>query len=129
MDIVTTDINTITVTGNGLGYFIEDTEEQSQSQPNYGKVVLKQEEEMEVIIKAIKNSTPYSGPMTVESENLNLILNYKDNTSETILLWLYPERNSSRSSRIQKEDYEGPLQILNKEDVENIAKLLAEKLS
>ncbi len=38
--------------------------------------------------------------------------------------WLY----SDRASRIQKANDEGVIQILNKEDAQNISKILAEKL-
>lgn len=119
---VSKDVKMITVTGNGLGYFSEETEEQIRSR----KIVLEQKVEIEVILKAIEDSSPHSGPMTDEGENFNLIITYNDNTSETLLLWLYPDRNSGR---IQKENYEGPIQLFSKEDVQNIAKILAEKMS
>lgn len=63
--------------------------------------------------------------MTDEGENFQLILSFKDNTSETILLWLYPDRNSGR---IQKENYNGPIYLLNKEDLQRIAKLLGKQI-
>ena len=75
------DVNMITVTGNGLTIFSE-TEDQLKDR----KVVFKQTEEIEVILKAIKDSSPHSGPMTDEGENFKIILSYKDDTSDTILL-------------------------------------------
>ncbi|MDL4838896.1 hypothetical protein [Aquibacillus rhizosphaerae] len=90
------------------------------------KIVFEQIEEIEVLLKAIEDSTPYSGPTTSEGETHNLIITYTDTTSETIHLWLYPDRNSGR---IQRKNYEGPIQILSKDDVQNIARILAKKNS
>jgi hypothetical protein len=118
---VSKEVNSITVTGNGLAIY-SDIEKRLIDR----KIVLEQSKEIEVILKAIENSTLHSGPMSDEGENFNLNFTYKDGTSETIHLWLYPDRNSGR---IQKENYEGTIQLLSKEDVQNIAKLLAEKLS
>ncbi|MBU0906418.1 MAG: hypothetical protein KKF57_14585 [Firmicutes bacterium] len=115
------DVNMITITGNGLEIFSE-TEDQVKDR----KVVFEQTEEIEVILKAIKVSSPHSGPMTSIGENFQIILSYKDDTSDTILLWLYPDRNSAR---IQKDNYTGPMHyLLSKEDVHRIAKLLEEKI-
>jgi hypothetical protein len=114
------DVNMITVTGNGLAIFPE-TEDQLKDR----KVIFEQAEEIEVILKAIKVSSPHSGPMTSEGENFEIILSYKDDTSDTILLWLYPDRNSGR---LQKDNYNGPIYLLSKEDVHSIAKLLDEKI-
>jgi len=80
---------------------------------------------IEVILKAIKVSSPHSGPMTSEGENFKIILSYKDDTSNTILLWIYPDRNSGR---MQKDNYTGPMYLLSKEDVQSKAKLLDEKI-
>ena len=115
------DVNMITVTGNGLAMFSE-TEDQLKDR----KVIFEQIDEIEVILKAIKNSSPHSGPMTTEGENFKIILSYKDDTYDTILLWLYPDRSSGR---IQKESYEGPVQILTKENSQNISELLAGKIT
>lgn len=112
-------VNMIIVTGNGLGIFSE-TEDQQKDR----KVVFEQTEEIEVILKAIKDSLPHSGPMTDEGENFKIILSYKDGTSDTILLWLYPDR---KSGRIQKENYTGPMYLISKEDIQSIVKLLDEK--
>ena len=117
---VSKDVNMITVTGNGLAIFSE-TEDQLKDR----KVVFQQTEEIEVILQAIKVSSPNSGPMTSEGENFKIILSYKDDTSDTILLWLYPDRNSGR---MQKDKYTGPMYLLSKEDVQSIAKLLDEKI-
>ncbi len=114
------DVNMITVTGNALEIFSE-TKEQLKDR----KVVFEQTEEIEVILKAIKDSSPLSGPITDEGENFKLILSYNDDTSDTILLWLYPDRNSGR---IRKENYNGPIHLLSKQDVQSIAKLLANKM-
>lgn len=114
-------INMITVTGNGLGYFSE-----TENQQKEGKVVFEQTEEIEVILKAIKGASSHSGPMTDEGENFQLLLSYKDDTSDTILLWLYPDRNTGR---IQRENYTGSMYLLSKEDVQSIVKLIDKKSS
>jgi len=114
------DVKMVTVTGNGLEIFSE-TNEQIKDR----KVVFGQTEEIEVILKAINNSSSYSGPTTDEGENFKIILSYKDDTSDTILLWLYPNSNSGR---IQKENYTGPIHLLSKEGVQSIAKLLDKKM-
>jgi hypothetical protein len=115
------DVNMITVAGNGLAISSE-TEDQLKD----SKIVFEQTEEIEVFLKAIMNSSPHSGSMTDEGENFKIILSYKDDTSDTILLWLYPDRNSGRG-RIQKDNYTGPIHLLNKEDVQSIAKLIDKK--
>lgn len=114
------DVKLITITGNDFELYSE-TEEQIKDRI----VVFEQTKEIEVILKAIKDSTPHSGPMTDEGENFKIILSYKDDTSDTILLWLYPDSNSGR---IQKENYSGPMQLLSKEDVQSITKLLDKKI-
>jgi len=120
--VVTKDIKLITITGNGLELFSE-TEEQIKDR----KVVFEQTEEIEVILKAIKDSSPHSGPVTDEGENFKIILSYKDDTSDTILLWLDPDRDRN-SGRIQKENYTGPMHFLSKEDVQSVIKLLDKKI-
>lgn len=117
---VSKDVKLITVTGNGLK-LLSETGEQIKDR----KVVFEQTAEIEVILKAIKDSSPHSGPVTDEGENYKIILTYKDDTSDTILLWLYPDSNSGR---IQKENYTGPFHLLRKEDVQSIAKLLDNKI-
>ena len=114
------DVNMITVTGNGLAIFSETADLLKDR-----KVVFEQTEEIEVILKAIKVSSQHSGPVTEEGENFKIILSYKDDTSETILLWLYPDSNSGR---IQKDNYTGPMYLLSKEDVKSIANMLNEKI-
>ncbi|MBT2636765.1 MULTISPECIES: hypothetical protein [unclassified Bacillus (in: firmicutes)] len=118
---VTKDVNMISITGNGLGLFSE-TEDQLKE----GKVVFKQTEEIEVILKAIKDASAHSGPMTDEGENFQLVLSYKDDTTDIILLWLYPDRNSGR---IQRENYTGPMYLLSKKDVQIIVNLIDKKVS
>jgi hypothetical protein len=117
--VVSKDVNKITVSGNGLAIFSED-----EKQLIDREIVFEETNEIEVLLTAIEKSSPHSGPMTTEGENFNLRVTYMDGTTETIHLWLYPERSTGR---IQKENYEGPVQILSKEDVEKIAKLFAEK--
>lgn len=114
-------VNMITVTGSGLGYFSE-----TEDQLNKEKVVFDQTEEIEGILKALKGASSHSGPMTDEGENFQILLSYKDDTSDTILLWLYPDRNSGR---IQRENYTGPMYLLSKEDVQSIVKLIDKKVS
>ncbi|MCM3572377.1 hypothetical protein M3172_04200 [Mesobacillus subterraneus] len=114
-------VNMITVTANGLGFFTE-----TEGQNKEGKVVFEQTEEIEVILKAIKDASSHTGPMTDEGENFKMILSYKDGTSDTILLWLYPDRNSGR---IQRKNYTGPIYLLSKEDVQSIVKLIDKKSS
>jgi len=114
-------VSMITITGNGLGYFSE-----TEGQLKEEKVVFEQTEEIEVILKALEDASPHSGPMTDEGENFQILLSYKDNTSDTILLWLYPDRNSGR---IQRENYTGPMFLLHKEDVQSIVKLIDKKNS
>jgi len=111
----------ITITGNGLGYFSE-----TEGQLKEKKVVFEQTEEIEVILKALEDASSHSGPMTDEGENFQILLSYKDDTSDTILLWLYPDRNSGR---IQRENYTGPMFLLHKEDVQSIVKLIDKKNS
>lgn len=118
---VSKDVRMITVTGDGLGIFLE-TEEQLVNRT----VVFEQAKEIEVILKALKDSSPHSGPMTDKGENLRLILSYQDDTSETILLWLYPD---SDSGRIQRENDNGPIYMLSQESVQRIAKLLSKQIS
>lgn len=113
-------VNMIAVTGNGMEIFSE-----TESQLKDRKVIFEQTEEIEVILNAIKGSTRHSGPMTDEGENFRIILSFKDDTSDTILLWLDPDRNSGR---IQKENYTGPMYLLSKKDVQSIVKLLDKKI-
>lgn len=115
------DVRMLTVAGDGLGTFSE-TEEQLVNRT----VVFEQEKEIEVILKALKDSSPHSGPMNDKGENLRLILSYQDDTSETILLWLYPD---SDSGRIQRENDNGPIYLLSQESVQRIAKLLSKQIS
>ncbi|MBT2645002.1 hypothetical protein J7I80_22535 [Bacillus sp. ISL-41] len=114
-------VNLLTVTGNGLGYFSE-----TEGQLKEEKVVFEQTEEIEVILKALKGASSHSGPMTDEGENFQIILSYKDGTSDTILLWLYPDRNSGR---IQRENYTGPMYFLSKKDVQSLVELIDKKIS
>jgi hypothetical protein len=111
----------ITVTGNGLEIYSE-----TENRLIKREIVIEQTEEIDLILTVIEESSPYSGDMTAEGENYNLTITYVDGSDETIHLWLYPERSSGR---IQKENYEGPVQILNKDDVQGIAELLAEKMN
>ncbi|MFS1515399.1 hypothetical protein V1503_02605 [Bacillus sp. SCS-151] len=115
---VSKNVSMITLKGNGTAVYSE-TEKRLIDR----EIILEETEDIEVIIKAIENSTSHSGPMTSEGENFNLVFTNEDNTSEIIHLWLY----SDRASRIQKANDE-VIQILNKEDAQNISKILAEKL-
>jgi hypothetical protein len=117
---ISKEVKIITVTGNGLAIYSE-----TENRLIDREIVIEQTEEIDVILKAIEGSSTHSGEMTEEGENYNLNITHIDGSNETILLWLYPDRNSGR---IQKENYEGPVQILSKEDVQNIAKVLAEKM-
>jgi len=117
--VVPQEVNALTVTGNGFALFSE-TEDQLRDR----KVVFEHPEEIEVLLTAINASSQNSGPVTSEGENFKITLTYNDGTSETILLWLYPDRNTGR---IQKENNIGPIYLLSKEDVQSIAKLLDKK--
>lgn len=113
------DVTKITVTGP-LG-LVSDAKEHQQN----GKVYLEKPEDIEAFVKAIKDSSPPSGPIADDSENFEIILSYNDNTSETFHWWYYPD---SSHGKIQNETEDGPIQILKDEDVENMEKLLEKKV-
>lgn len=112
------DSSKIVVTGNGLEPFFSDAKELKDR-----KIVFDQPEEIEVFIKAIQDSSAYSGPMTAESANFKITF-FQEESSQTFRLWLYPERNAGR---IQKESENEPTYLLSEESVQMIAKLLTEK--
>ncbi|WP_301109396.1 hypothetical protein [Sporosarcina sp.] len=116
---VSDSIEKISVTGYGSAVLTEDEE-----QPKKRKVVFEKEKEIEIFLKAIKDSSVPFGEITSEGENFKIVLSYQNGNSETILLWLYPDKSLGR---IQKEKYNGQVRILSKEDVQGIAKLLEEK--
>ncbi|PAQ13484.1 hypothetical protein CD798_15455 [Bacillaceae bacterium SAOS 7] len=113
------DSSKIVVTGNGLEQFFSDAKELKDRE-----IVFEQTEEIEVFIKAIQDSSAYSGPMTAESANFNITFFSQEESSQTFRLWLYPERNAGR---IQKESENEPTYLLSEESVQMIAKLLTEK--
>ena len=111
-------IDKISVTGYNPAIFSEDVE------PKERKFVFEKTDEIEAFLKAIKDSSVPSGEITDEGENFRIVLSYQDGNSDTILLWLYPGRNSGK---IQKENYTGSVRVLSEKDVESIAKLLEEQ--
>jgi len=113
------DVTKITVSGPMR--LFTDTKEHQQNE----EVYLEDPEEIEVILKAIEGSSPPSGALTDEGANFKIILSYKDNTSESFLWWFNPE---SSFGKIQNESANGPRQILKKEDVKNMMKLLEKKV-
>lgn len=115
------DVTKITVTGP-LGLF-SDTKEQQQKN---GKVYLQNPEEIEVVVKAIEGSSPPSGPIADDGPNFEIILSYKDKTSETFHWWVYTD---SSHGKIQNASEDGPTHILKEEDVKNMTKLLDKKVN
>ncbi|WP_046173581.1 hypothetical protein [Domibacillus indicus] len=117
------DISRIEVTGNGLGMYFPEAK-----QPVEEKLVLKQLEEIEVFADAIKNSSPHSGPVTAEGENLTLTFFFKEGAARAFLFWFYPDRNSARiqaDSGRKGEDEQ--IYLLSEENVQRIEELMAEK--
>ncbi|QDP41146.1 hypothetical protein [Radiobacillus deserti] len=112
-------IDKITVTGYDPAIFTEDEEH-----PQKRNVLFKKEQEIELFLNAIKDSTVPSGEVTSEAENFKIILSDQDGNSDTILLWLYPDKNLGR---IQKENYDNQVRILRKDDVQILVELLKEK--
>ena len=82
-------------------------------------------EDIEVIVKAIKSSSPPNGAIADDGANFEIILLYKDNSTETFLWWVYTD---SSHGKIQNESEDGPRQILKEEDVKNMKTLLGKKV-
>ncbi|KZZ84360.1 hypothetical protein [Bacillus sp. SJS] len=110
------DIKKVTITGNGLSLFSETNEHIEDRE-----IVLEHQEDIKVIVKALKKSSSYSGATTADGENFKMSISYKDDSSDTILLWLYPK---DHIGRFQKENYTGSVYLLNEEDIQSIAKLM-----
>ncbi|MCI2257105.1 hypothetical protein L2D08_22560 [Domibacillus sp. PGB-M46] len=113
------DSSMLMVAGNGLERYFPEAKNPSAKQ-----IVFEQTEEIDMFIKAMKNSSLHSGPMTGEGENFQLTFSPQKGTSETFLLWL---NFDGTSGRVEQENRDGQIHLLSEESVQDIEELLAEK--
>ena len=113
------DISVLTVTGNGLEKYFPESKNLSAKQ-----IVFEQTEEIDMFIKAIKNSSLHSGPVIDEGENFQLTFSSQKGTSETFLLWL---NFDGTSGKIEPKNGDRQTYLLSEESVQDLEKLLAEK--